>query len=97
MSYWRNILETYPPAKNDRTILKFTAAGAALSVLTFVLMLFVPLHRRSWPAFLELALMLVALGLIIAGPVVKYRRFKDDPGFQAFRAGKRARVGRRWR
>jgi len=83
----RGLFETYPPAKRDRTIYKYVGSAIFLDIVAQVLgSVF---HRAAIVPII--CLVFIATGLLIAGPIIKWRRWSKDPDFQAFLAQKRRR------
>ena len=80
--------DTYAPAKRDKTIYVFTAIGLAPVIAAELL---VSHYGRPF-ARLAFALTLLGLLLIIVGPIVKWRRWSRDPGFQEFLKSKKESI-----
>jgi len=82
------MFQTYPPANRDKTIGKFIAA----SILIWILALLIAAVFHKHAARISMMLIFIALGLLIAGPIVKWWRWSRDPGFREFLAAKKAQM-----
>ena len=83
-----SLFKQYPPAAHDKTIYVFVVAAMLLLVVARAL----PSHFGRDLLPLAMALAVLALLLILAAPIVKWRRWSRDPGFQAFLAEKKSRI-----
>lgn len=82
------MFQAYPPAKRDRTIWKFIAVAISIEIVAYLLV--AAFHRAG--ARFAVPLVLIALCILVAGPIVKWWRWSRDPGFQEFLAAKKARM-----
>ena len=72
--------ETYPPAKRDKTLYIFIGFAFMLLIAAQLLIS----HYGKPIAPVALGLTLLALLMLILGPVMNWRRWSRDPGFQEY-------------
>ncbi len=78
----------YPKARQDKTVVTFTAIGLTIILLGFVVFFF---FASKTTAVLALLALVLGTATSITGAVIKVRRYWNDPEARAFLAEKRNR------